>query len=162
MKIAANCVVSIDYVLKNDAGEILDQSTEGDALTYLHGHDQIVNGLEAALDGKAKGDNVKAVVSPKDGYGERTTDEMIQVPKAEFPPGVDLEPGEMIVAASNDGNEIPLWVVDVDESSVMLSHDHPLAGETLHFDVTVKDVRAATAEELQHGHVHGPGEHHHH
>src|SRR5688500_2264370 len=115
MKIAANSVVSIDYVLKNDAGEILDQSGDGEPLTYLHGHDQIVTGLENALEGKSSGDQVKAVVAPKDGYGDRTTDEMIQVHKTEFPPGVDLEEGEMIVAASNDGKEFPLWVVEVDD-----------------------------------------------
>ena len=162
MRIAANSVVSVDYVLKNDAGEVIDRSEQGEPLTYLHGHGQIVTGLETALEGKGSGDRVEIVVQPKDAYGERTTDKTIRVDRKQFPEEADLEVGEPVLAAGPDGDEVTLWIVDVDDENVALCVDHPLAGETLHFDVTVREVRAATKDELEHGHVHGPGDHHHH
>lgn len=162
MRIAANAVVSIDYVLKNDAGEVLDRSEANEPLTYLHGHGQIVPGLETALEGKGDGDRVETVVKPKDAYGERTTDKMIQVDRKQFPADADLEVGEAVLASGPDGDEVTLWIVDVVDESVSLSVDHPLAGETLHFDVTVREVREATKDELEHGHVHDPDDHHHH
>ncbi len=156
MKIAQDAVVAFDYTLKDEEGTVLDESG-GEPLVYLHGHGMIVPGLEGALTGRGVGENVKAVVAPADGYGERTEDGAMRVERARLPRDFDAEPGMPIEAAAPDGTSITLWVVDADAEAIFVSPDHPLAGVTLHFDVTIRDVRAATADELAHGHVHGPG-----
>jgi FKBP-type peptidyl-prolyl cis-trans isomerase SlyD len=161
MKIGSNAVVSIDYTLRSDKGQVLDSSDGGEPLTYLHGQGQIIPGLEAALAGKSKGDALKVVVPPKDGYGERTPDSTVRVRREELPEGQEPEVGMELEAEGPDGESQQLWIVAVEKDSVVLSSDHPLAGETLHFDVTVRDVRAATEEELAHGHAHGEHGHDH-
>jgi FKBP-type peptidyl-prolyl cis-trans isomerase SlyD len=162
MKIGSNAVVSIDYTLTDDSGEVLDSSDGGEPLTYLHGHDQIIPGLESQLEGKGKGDSLKATIAPKDGYGERHPDRTVRVKRTELPEGPEPEVGMELEAVGPTGDAQQLWIVGVDKESVTLSTDHPLAGVTLHFDVTVRDVRAATAEELSHGHAHGEDGHEHH
>jgi FKBP-type peptidyl-prolyl cis-trans isomerase SlyD len=134
----------------------------GEPLTYLHGHSQIVPGLEAALEGQTSGANVKVTVSPKEGYGEKSSKGTVKIPNDEFPEGAEPEIGMALDAVGPDGKNVVLWVIGRDEECVEVSLDHPLAGVTLHFDVTVREVRTATKEELAHGHVHGPGDHHHH
>jgi FKBP-type peptidyl-prolyl cis-trans isomerase SlyD len=162
MKIGANSVVAIDYTLTNDAGDVLDTSEGAEPLTYMHGAGQIIPGLEAALEGRQAGDSFKAVVAPKDGYGERTSDSALRVSRDALPEDAEPEEGMEFEAVGPDGNAVHLWVIGVEDDSVLLSPDHPLAGETLHFDVKVRAVRAATQEELEHGHAHGPGAEHHH
>jgi FKBP-type peptidyl-prolyl cis-trans isomerase SlyD len=159
MRIGKDSVVKVDYILKNDAGQVVEDSGS-DALFYLHGHGQIVPGLERALEGKNEGDNVKVKVAPKDGYGEKSSSKKIPLGRDEIPYD-EMEVGMPIEATSEDGKNIVLWVHSKNENGVELSLDHPLAGETLHFEVTVREVRKATKEELAHGHVHGPGDHHH-
>lgn len=161
MKIAKDSVVTLDYRLTDDDGDLIDSSQDG-PLVYLHGHHQIVPGLEKALSGKAQGDTVKVVVPPAEGYGEKAGGKPIVMSKDQFPPGVELEPGAGLSAATDDGREVTLWVLGIDDEHVTLSLEHPLAGVSLHFDVTVKDVRQATQEELHHGHAHGPDGHGHH
>jgi len=159
-KIAADKVVSLHYTLTNDDAEVLDSSTGGDPLVYLHGTGAIVPGLERQLEGKVAGDKLDVVVQPSDGYGERSGPGPQAIPRSVFE-GVDVEPGMSFVVEDDDGDPMALWVVEVDDQRVLVDGNHPLAGETLHFAVEVVAIRDATAEELEHGHVHGEGHHHH-
>jgi FKBP-type peptidyl-prolyl cis-trans isomerase SlyD len=160
MRITKNVVVSIDYTLRDDEGEVLDSSEGDEPLVYLHGQGQIIEGLENSLDGRATGDAFKVTVAPKDGYGEKSTSGAVRVPREELPEGPDPEVGMELEAVGPNGEVATLYVVGVEDDSVLLSTDHPLAGVTLHFDVTIREVRDATADELSHGHAHGPGGHH--
>lgn len=160
MQIAADKVVSIDYTLRNDAGDVLDQSAPDSPLNYLHGHGNLIPGLESALAGKSQGDQVDAVIPPAEAYGEFDAG-LVQVVPREMFQGIDaIEPGMQFQAQSGQGTQI-ITVKEVDGENVTVDANHQLAGETLHFDVTVKDVRDASEEELSHGHVHGPGGHEH-
>jgi FKBP-type peptidyl-prolyl cis-trans isomerase SlyD len=154
MKIAENKVVSIHYELTNTTGEVLDSSLDKDPLTYLHGTGGLIPGLEKALDGHGAGDEMDVEVAPEDAYGP-VNDELIQsVPRSAFQ-GVDkIEPGMSFQATGNEGEEQRITVVSVSEESVTIDANHPLAGETLRFNVSIKAVRAATEEELEHGHAH--------
>ena len=158
-KIAAEKVVSIHYTLTNDDGEVLDSSAGGDPLVYLHGAGNIVPGLEKELEGKIAGEKLEVVVPAADGYGEREGPGPQSVPRSVFE-GVDVEPGMSFVVEDEDGEEMAMWVVEVGDEEVLIDSNHPLAGETLHFSVEVVGVRAATEDELTHGHAHD-GHHHH-
>jgi FKBP-type peptidyl-prolyl cis-trans isomerase SlyD len=161
LQIAENSVVSIHYTLTNDAGETLDASGEHEPLVYLHGHENIVSGLENGLVGKGTGDAVNVTVQPEDGYG-LVDPEMVQtVPHSAFEGAETIEPGMEFEAKDEDGHGQMITVTKVDEEGVTVDGNHPLAGEVLHFAVEIKEVRAASEEELTHGHAHGPGGHHH-
>lgn len=160
--VAPDTVVSIHYTLTLDDGELVDSSQGNDALVYLHGHGNIVPGLESQLTGRKVGDVFTAVVKPEDGYGEHDPAGVQTVPRSSFPRGVDLQPGMQFQAENEDGTAAELTVTEVDGDDVTIDLNHPLAGETLHFEVRVAAIRNATAEELAHGHVHGPQGHHHH
>ena len=155
-------VVSIHYELKNGEGEVLDSSAGGDPLEYLHGAENIVPGLEKQLTGKAAGDKVQAEVAPADGYGERDERGVFDVPKTEFPDEVEPEVGMNFAIQDDGGHVFPVWISEVHEEKVVLDVNHPLAGVTLHFDVSIEAIREATEEETTHGHVHGPDDEHHH
>ncbi len=155
-------VVSIHYTLSDGGGKVLDSSEGEEPMEYLHGAGNIVPGLEKALEGKKAKDSLKAVVSPEDGYGEREDGEPQAVPREAFPADADLEVGMEIAAEDDDGDLTPLWIVGVSKDHVMVDKNHPLAGETLHFAVEVVSVRDATPDEIEHGHPHTPGHHHHH
>lgn len=159
MKIESDTVVSIDYVLKDDAGQVLDQS-KGEPLAYLHGHRNIVPGLESALEGMEAGQSTTAQIAPEQGYGAHDPKKVLQVARAQLSPDVEPKVGMMLHAETEQG-PVPLWVTGVADEQVTVDGNHPLAGKTLNFEVSIKDVRAATPEELTHGHVHGPGGHHH-
>jgi FKBP-type peptidyl-prolyl cis-trans isomerase SlyD len=131
-------------------------------MVYLHGYGQIVPGLERALVGKKVGEQLQVVVEPRDGYGENAASKPIRVPKKDLPPGVEPEEGMGFNTVTPEGQELTLWVIGSEKDEVLFSLDHPLAGVTLHFDVTIREVRAATKDELAHGHAHGPEGHHHH
>ena len=158
MQIGAKKAVTFHYSLRDDAGEVLDSSEGGDPLTYLHGEGNIVPGLEKALEGKTTGDEVKAVVSPEEGYGERDDGNIRNVPRRRLPEG-KIEPG-MQLRMQTDQGQLMALVTAIKGDYVTIDTNHPLAGMNLHFDVKVVEVREATAEELEHGHVHGPGGHH--
>lgn len=160
MLIAENCVVSIHYELTNDAGEVLDASTEGEPLTYLHGAHNIIPGLENQLAGKQAGDQLKVTVQPQDGYGEHSPNLVQEVPRSAFPEPDELEVGMRFNAQSENG-VMSVVISQVGADTVTVDANHPLAGQVLHFAVTIDDVRTASAEELAHGHVHGPHGHHH-
>lgn len=161
MQIANHKVVSIHYTLTNDEGDVLDSSKGQEPLAYLHGFGNIISGLENALDGRALGDKFTVAIAPAEGYGERDNEMVQSVPKSAFQGVDEILPGMQFQAQSPDGMQL-VTVIDVDGDEVILDGNHPMAGMTLNFDVEVTEIRDATAEELEHGHVHGPGGHHHH
>ncbi|MBN2875282.1 MAG: peptidylprolyl isomerase [Spirochaetales bacterium] len=153
MEIQKDRVVSIEYTLKGDDGVMIDRS-EGEPLVYLHGNDNIIPGLERHLEGKTAGDSVTCVIKPGDAYGEHDKELVFSVSKKDFAEPEKIEVGMQFQAQEEDGTRV-VTVVGVDGDSVTIDANHPLAGKTLHFDVTVAAVREASAEELAHGHVHG-------
>lgn len=159
MTVDQDAVVTIAYTLKGDGGEVLDSSENHGDLSYLHGHQNIVPGLEKALAGKAVGDQVDTTVSPDEGYGERRDDLVFSVPRDRLPDG-ELELGMQFRAQSQDGQELVVNLIEIGDEEVTLDGNHPLAGQDLHFAVTIRDIREATEEEISHGHVHD-GSHHH-
>lgn len=160
MTVGKDAVVSIAYILKDDAGEILDSSEGRDDLAYLHGHDNIVTGLEEALEGKSVGDSVTASVPPEKGYGIRDDELVFHVSRDKLP-DEEIELDMQLAAQDKEGNQQIVTVVEMTDESVTLDGNHPLADQTLHFDVTVNNIREAIPVELDHGHVHDPGHHHH-
>ncbi|HEY5720382.1 MAG TPA: peptidylprolyl isomerase [Gammaproteobacteria bacterium] len=154
MNIADQCVVSIHYRLTNADGDELDSSAGRDPLSYLHGASNIIPGLERELTGRAVGDSLRVTVQPADGYGEVNQGLIQVVPQEAFEGVEDLQPGMRFEASDGAGNSHPVVVTEVSDNGVTVDGNHPLAGHVLHFDVTVEAVRAATAEELEHGHVH--------
>lgn len=147
-------VVIMHYTLKNDAGEVLDTSDGADPLAYLHGADNIVPGLEKELTGKAVGEKLNVSVTPEEGYGPREG-ELLEAPRSEFPPEAEIEVGQPVFAEGPDGQPIPFWVIEVSDEIVKLDANHPLAGETLHFDVEIVSLREPNDDEKLHGHPHG-------
>ena len=153
MQIAEGTVVSMDYSLKDDEGTLIDQSQPGQPLTYLHGHRNIIPGLEAALEGKKAGDTAEVRVDPENGYGAPNPALEQVVPKDRFQGIEQLEAG-MQFQASTDQGPISVRVVKVEGDDVTVDGNHPLAGKHLNFAVTIQDVREAKPEELAHGHPH--------
>lgn len=160
--VADGKVVSIDYVLTGTDGKELDRSKEGSPLVYLHGSHGIVEGLEEALTGKSVGERVQVTVPPNKGYGPKRNVKPQEVLRSRFPADANVVKGAQFVTQGPNGQPIPIWVVKVQGRSIYVTPEHPLAGVTLCFDVTIRDVRDATEEEKAHGHAHGPGGHHHH
>lgn len=154
MEIKKDRVVTIDYSLSDDFGRIIDSSEENEPLVYLHGNDNIIPGLERELEGKIPGETLSCSIPPTDAYGERNESLVFKVNKKDFGDNVEVAAGMQFEAHGEDGTII-VTVVNVDGEEVTLDANHPLAGETLHFDVKVVDVREATPEELEHGHAHG-------
>jgi FKBP-type peptidyl-prolyl cis-trans isomerase SlyD len=159
--IADGSVVTIHYTLTLEDGQIVDSSSGHEPLAYLQGHGNIVPGLEEQLLGRVAGDELEAIVQPADGYGEFDPEGEQQVPRDAFPKGARLDPGMMFHTEDDDGNVQPLWVKAVAGAEVTVTANHPLAGRTLHFKVRIVGVRKGTSEEIEHGHPHGPGGHHH-
>lgn len=160
MKIEKNAVVSLAYQVKLEDGVVVDQSTTEAPLDYLHGHNNLIIGLERELEGKTAGDKFSVTVSPDDAYGEHN-DALVQRVPANVFHGVDqLEVGMRFLADTDQG-QIPVEITEVDGDEVVVDGNHMLAGQTLSFDVEVVAVRAASEEEVAHGHVHQAGGHHH-
>jgi FKBP-type peptidyl-prolyl cis-trans isomerase SlyD len=160
LEISADRVVTIHYTLKSDSGAVLDSSAGGEPLAYIQGHGNLVAGLEKALEGKQEGSSVAVVVSPADGYGTRDESLVQRVPKRSLQGAGAIKKGMQFQARTDDGMRL-FTVAAVIGDMVTLDANHPLADQTLHFEVQVVGVREATAEELEHGHVHGAGGHHH-
>lgn len=153
-------VVSIHYVLRDTEGEVIDQSAEGQPLSYLHGHENIVPGLEKAIEGHGEGDEVRATVEPDEGYGPYR-EELVQKVSRDAFQGVDeLAPG-MSFRAESDAGPMIVTIKEVEGEEVTVDGNHVLAGQTLDFSVSVSDVRQATETEIEHGHVHDESEHSH-
>lgn len=158
MQITDNTAVQFHYTLTNLAGEQLDSSHGEEPLSYLHGAGNIISGLEAALAGKSVGDNFSVTIPPADAYGEIDAS-MVQLVSKKMFDDMDLEVGMQFHADVSHGAGI-ITVTDIQGDDVTVDGNHPLAGETLIFDVEVVDVRAATADEIAHGHIHAAGCHH--
>ena len=160
MQIGKNKVVSIHYTLRDNEGTTIDSSIGGEPLTYIQGIGNLIPGMEEGLEGGAVGQKFNLKVSPEKGYGVKN-DQLIQkVPRSAFGTQ-DIKPGMQFQTQGNHGAQV-VTVTHVGLDSVTVDGNHPLAGVELNFDVEVMNVRAATKEELDHGHVHGPEGHHHH
>ena len=160
MQISDNKVVSIHYTLTNDKGEVLDSSSGKAPLAYLHGNKNIISGLENALNEKVVGDKFNISIPPEEAYGVHDEALIQVIPKRVFQGIEEIEAGMQFQAKSDEGIQV-VTVTKVDGDKITVDGNHALAGETLTFDVEVADIREATQEELQHGHVHGPGGHGH-
>jgi FKBP-type peptidyl-prolyl cis-trans isomerase SlyD len=160
VEITADRVVLIHYTLKDDAGAVIDSSSGADPLAYIQGHGNLVAGLEKALEGKKDGDTVAVSVSPADGYGKYDAALIQRVPKRSLQGTGEIKKGMQFQGQTPDGMRL-FTVTAVVGDMITLDGNHPLADKTLHFDVNIVSVREATAEELEHGHVHGAGGHHH-
>jgi FKBP-type peptidyl-prolyl cis-trans isomerase SlyD len=160
VEITADRVVTIHYTLKDDKGAVLDSSAGGEPLAYIQGHGNLVSGLEKALEGKQDGNTLAVVVSPEEGYGTRDEALIQRVPKRSLQGSGEIKKGMQFQARTEDGMRV-FTVTALAGDMVTLDGNHPLADRTLHFDVEVVSVREATTEELEHGHVHGAGGHHH-
>ena len=161
MTITKNSVVSMHYELTNSSGEVLDSSKDQDPMVYLHGASNIIIGLEEQLEGKSVGDTIKAEVTPEKGYGMPVDALIQQVPTSAFGEGIDEIQEGMRFQADTEQGPVPVVVTKVENDMVTVDGNHPLAGQHLHFEVSITEVRDASAEEIEHGHVHGPGGHHH-
>ncbi len=153
-------VVSFHYMLKDDAGKVLESSHGDEPMSYLEGVGQIIQGLEKELKGLKKGDKKSVHVAAKDGYGEFDEELIVSVPRAQIPKK-DVKVGDQFHADSAEGQSRTVVVTEVNDKEVIVDGNHPLSGQDLNFDVEITDVRPATKDEITHGHAHGPGGHHH-
>jgi len=160
--IADGKVVTLHYTLRDDKNEIIESSVGSEPMLYLHGAGNIVPGLEKELNGKGVGFKAKVTVPPAEAYGERVDEPPQSVPRTAFPAHVELEPGMSLLARGPDNQQVPIWIVAVQGDKILVESQHPLAGVSLHFEVEIVAVRDATADELEHGHPHGPDGHGHH
>ena len=163
MEAAKNSVVLFHYtVTEQGSTEAIDSSRErGEPLAVLLGHGGLIPGVERALEGKKAGDRFDVAIAPRDAYGERREDATQRVPKKFFRDGDRLRPGMQTVLQTTDGQQRVVTVSKVGLSVIDVDMNHPLAGKSLNFDLEVVEVREASDEERAHGHVHGPGGHHH-
>jgi len=150
MQVAKDKVVSFEFKVTDENGQLLDSSEGQGAFPYIHGNGYLIPGLEAAMEGKSPQDNFSVSVAPSQGYGEREAEKVQIIPREKFE-GLDLEIG-MKLEARYPNDTVIMTVTAIDDTNVTLDGNHPLAGKTMSFDVTIVDVRDATPEELQHGH----------
>ena len=161
MKVGKDKVVLMHYTLKNDAGDVIDSSDGGDPLPFLQGHGNIIPGLESALEGSKIGDKLDVSIKPEEGYGERMQDAIQEIPSSALQ-GVDkVKVGMQLQSQDQDGNAFLVSVTKIEDDKITVDGNHPLAGQTLHFSVSIESIRKAEPEELSHGHVHADGNHHH-
>ena len=154
MKIENNRVVALHYTLKNDDGVELDSSAGKDPLQYLHGGEGIIPGLEQELSGKEVGDKFVVTIKPEDAYGDARPDLVNEVPRAQFSEDQEIKPGMQFQAQGPNGETQIVTVTAVSDDTITIDANHPLAGQVLHFDVSVEEIREATEEEIAHGHPH--------
>ncbi len=160
MKAGKNTVVSLDYTLKNNAGHVMDSSEGHEPLVYLHGAGFLIPGLEREIEGMEKGQAKTVVVQPEHAYGIRQDELLYVVSKSGFQGEEEMVVG-MQVELDTDNGPALAFISKIDGDNVTLDLNHPLAGEVLTFDIKIADIREATADEIDHGHVHGPHGHHH-
>lgn len=161
MQIKKHSVVTMDYTLRDDNDTIIDSSGDSGSFPYIHGAGGIIPGLETEMEGKTVGDEIKVRIAPEQGYGERDEDLLQSVPRSNFEGVDDIAVGMQFQTPAEDGSQQVVTVITVDDEQVTVDANHPLAGVPLNFEVKVVDVRDATEEEIEHGHVHGPGGHEH-
>jgi FKBP-type peptidyl-prolyl cis-trans isomerase SlyD len=158
MNISKNTVPSLTYTLKNDSGDVLDQANKENPFFYLHGHSGVIAGLEKALEGKTTGDTLNLEIPPEDAYGQRRESSIQEMPLDMFG-NIDkseVYEGAQFQAETNQGMQI-VTIKQVNEKTVTIDGNHPMAGLTLHFDIEIQEIRAATEEEITHGHIHAHG-----
>ena len=160
MQIEAQKVVTLNYTLTDNEGTVIDESNDS-SFAYLHGASNIIPGLENALVGKQAGETLSVSVPPEEGYGEHDASKTQSVPKDMFPEDTEIEAGMQFHAQGPNEETIVVTVTALDDETVTVDGNHPLAGVELNFAVEIVEVRDALQEEIEHGHVHGPGEHHH-
>ena len=160
MKIESGTVVSFHYTLRNEEGEELESSRGSEPSVYLHGANNIIRGLESAMTGRESGDVFSVSLAPAQAYGKRDPGRMQRVPVKHLAYRGKLEAGKLVQLSTSEGMRT-VTVVKAGRHSADIDANHPLAGQTLVFDVEIVDLRSATAEEISHGHAHGPGGHHH-
>ncbi len=160
MQVSKNAVVTMNYTLKNDSGDIIDSSDGAEPLTYIQGLGHIILGLEKEMEGKSKGDKFDVVVAPEEGYGVYRDELLETVPKAQFQDAGKLEIG-MQFQVETEGGPVVVSIKSIDGDNVVVDGNHPLSGVTLHFNIEIIEIREASEEELSHGHVHSKGEQHH-
>ncbi len=160
MNIEKNRVVTLHYTLRDDQGTVIDSSSGRGPLSYIHGKGNIIPGLEQALAGRVAGDKLDVTVAPDRGYGRRDERLVQIVPRTKFSEVSEITPGMQVRSNGPQGPRM-MTVVRIERDFVTVDANHPLAGRTLHFSLEIEEVRKATHEEVSHGHVHGPGGHHH-
>jgi len=160
LMIGKHSVVSIHYTLKDDEGEVMDSSDGREPLAYLHGANNLIPGLESELQGKTSGASFQVTIEPKDAYGELSEELVQTISKEMFQGAEEITPGMTFIAQGEGGQQRQVRVVEVEGDDVKIDANHPMAGKTLHFDVEVVEVREATPQELEHGHVHAGGHDH--
>ena len=156
--VSADKVVTMNYTLTDNTGNVLDASKD-EPLEYLQGHQNIIPGLERALEGLSAGARKQVTVNPEEGYGTHNDELIFSLPLEQFG-GHAPQPG-MVVQLQSEEGVMMATILKTEGQQVILDANHPLAGQVLNFDVEIVGVRAASAEELQHGHPHGPHGHHH-
>ena len=161
MKVEKDKVVLMHYTLKNDAGDVIDSSDGGDPLPFLQGHGNIIPGLESALEGSKVGDKLDVSIKPEDGYGERMKNAIQEIPSSALQGIDEVKVGMQLQSQDQDGNAFLVTVSKVEDDKITVDGNHPLAGQILHFSVSIESIRKAETEELSHGHVHADGNHHH-
>jgi FKBP-type peptidyl-prolyl cis-trans isomerase SlyD len=162
MPIGANKVVTMNFTLTDDEGNVLDTTDHGGPFSYLSGSNNILPKLEEAIDSMIIGTKKQISLVSTDAYGNYNEEIVQVVGKENFPEDFELEVGLSYVASNPDGVQMPFVITEVRDEDVTIDFNHPLAGKNLNFNVELLDVRDATQEELSHGHVHGPDGHHHH
>lgn len=154
MKVSKDKVISANYVLKNAEGELIDESTPESPMAYIHGIGDVAEGLEKALEGKVVGDKINVTLTPDEAYGAFDESLVQEVSKEMFNDVETLEEGLVFQAETPEGEVREYEIVAIEGEKVTIDSNHPLAGETLVFDIEITEIRDATAEELEHGHVH--------
>jgi FKBP-type peptidyl-prolyl cis-trans isomerase SlyD len=177
LTVAPDTVVTVSYVLFDEAGEVVDRATQEEPLRYVHGYAQIVPGLERGLAGMRAGEQRTITVAPDEAFGELSDEAVFEIERADVPDSAALEPGDELLAEDADGDSIAMRVVDVRPETIVVDTNHPLAGQTLRFEVQVDEVRTATDDEIEEaqseledaldgacgcGHDHGEGHDHDH
>ena len=160
MQIQKDTVAQFKYRLKDQDGNEMDSTEAGEPLAYLHGHNNLLEGLENAMAGKAAGDTLSVTLKPAEAYGERHPDAVQRVPVKHLQGAKKWRPG-MIAMVDTDQGKRQVTVLKVGKFMVTVDTNHPFAGETVTFEIEILDVRAATEEEMAHGHAHGVGGHQH-
>ena len=161
MKVGKDKVVLMHYTLKNDAGDVIDSSDGGDPLPFLQGHGNIIPGLESALESSKVGDKLDVSIAPEEGYGLRMKDAIQGIPSSALQGVDEVKVGMQLQSQDKDGNAFLVNVTKIEDDKITVDANHPLAGQTLHFSVSIESIRDAEVEELSHGHVHADGNHHH-
>lgn len=152
-KVNKGLVVSMAYELRIEE-ELIDQAPEDDPLQFIHGHGHIIPGLETAIEGMVIGESKHVSVKAEDGYGEFSAEDIVELPRSEFPEDFPLEVDMEVTVEDDEGFESSAFVEEVTIDTVTLNFNHPLAGRDLEFDVKIISLRSPTSEELEHDHVH--------